>query len=91
MTRPTPGPCALCHLPAVLGFDGATSALDVHTERRLFAALDAIAGECTLVMIAQRLETAAKAGGVIVLDTGRVVDAGSSADVAGQYPQGVDR
>ena len=78
---------ALYHQPAVLVFDEATSALDVHTERRVFEALEAIAKERTLVMIAHRLETVAKADRVIVLDAGRVVDAGSSADVVGRYRQ----
>ena len=59
----------------------------MHTERRVFEALETIAKERTLVMIAHRLETVAKADRVIVLDAGRVVDAGSSADVVDRYRQ----
>jgi ATP-binding cassette, subfamily B, bacterial PglK len=76
---------ALYHQPAVLVFDEATSALDVHTERRLFEALEAIARDRTLVMIAHRLETVAKADHVVVLEGGRVEDAGSATDVLGRY------
>ena len=78
---------ALYHQPAVLVFDEATSALDVHTERLVFDALDAIARERTLVMIAHRLDTVAKADHVLVLDAGRVVDEGPPDAVLARYRQ----
>lgn len=76
---------ALYHQPPVLVFDEATSALDVHTERRVFQALEAIARERTLVIIAHRLDTVASADHVIVLEEGRVVDAGSASEVVNRY------
>jgi ATP-binding cassette, subfamily B, bacterial PglK len=76
---------ALYHQPAILVFDEATSALDVHTEKRVFEALHAIARERTLVMIAHRLETVAKADRVVVLEGGRVTNAGPAESVVGWY------
>ncbi len=76
---------ALYHQPAILVFDEATSALDVHTEKRVFEALHAIARERTLVMIAHRLETVAKADRVVVLEGGRVTNVGPAESVIGWY------
>src|SRR6185369_14708297 len=45
---------ALYHEPEVLIFDEATSALDTPTERELIAALEALCGVKTLVVIAHR-------------------------------------
>lgn len=79
---------ALYHQPAVLVFDEATSALDVHTEKKVFEALDAIAKERTLVTIAHRLETVASADHVLVLEHGHVTDQGRPVDVLGRYREG---
>ena len=76
---------ALYHQPQVLVFDEATSALDVHTEQQVYAALEAIARERTVVTIAHRLETVAKADRVIVLEAGRIVDEGPPRDVLARY------
>ena len=76
---------ALYHQPQVVVFDEATSALDVHTEKRVFEALDAIARERTLVMIAHRLDTVAKADHVIVIEGGQVIDEGPADAVLGRY------
>ncbi len=76
---------ALYHQPQVLVFDEATSALDVHTERKLYQALDAIALTHTVITIAHRLDSVAKADLVLVLDHGRVVDRGAPADVLARY------
>ncbi len=76
---------ALYHGPEVLVFDEATSALDVHTERRMFEALEGLAQTHTVATIAYRLETVAGADHVVVLERGRVVDEGSPADVLERY------
>jgi ATP-binding cassette, subfamily B, bacterial PglK len=76
---------ALYHQPQVLVFDEATSALDVHTEQQVYEALEAIARERTVVTIAHRLDTVAKADRVVVLDGGRVADEGPPADVLARY------
>ena len=76
---------ALYHQPEVLVFDEATSALDVHTEQLVYRALETIARERTVVTIAHRLETVAKADHVIVLEGGRVVDEGPPESVLRRY------
>jgi len=76
---------ALYHQPDVLLFDEATSALDVHTERQVYDALAGIAEQRTVVTIAHRLETVAKADQVVVLERGRVVDVGPPAEVLRRY------
>ena len=48
---------ALYHDPGMLVFDEATSSLDSNTERAVIAAVDALRGERTIVMIAHRLST----------------------------------
>ena len=76
---------ALYHQPAILVFDEATSALDVHTEQLVYQALETIARERTVVTIAHRLETVAKADHVIVLEHGRIVDDGPPDAVLQRY------
>jgi ATP-binding cassette, subfamily B, bacterial PglK len=76
---------ALYGQPEVLVFDEATSALDVHTERQLYAALEHIARSHTVVTIAHRLDTVAKADLVVVLEGGRVVDQGPPDEVLARY------
>jgi ATP-binding cassette, subfamily B, bacterial PglK len=76
---------ALYHQPDVLLFDEATSALDVHTEQQVYDALAGIAEQRTVVTIAHRLETVAKADRVVVLERGRVVDTGPPTEVLRRY------
>jgi ATP-binding cassette subfamily C protein len=68
---------ALYHEPEVLVFDEATSALDTPTERELIAALEALRGVKTLVVIAHRLTTVRRCDRVAVLRDGRLAAVGS--------------
>jgi ATP-binding cassette subfamily C protein len=68
---------ALYHEPEVLVFDEATSALDTPTERELIAALDALHGVKTLVIIAHRLTTVRRCDRLAVLRDGRLAAVGS--------------
>jgi len=68
---------ALYHEPEVLVFDEATSALDSPTERELIAALEALHGLKTLVVIAHRLTTVRRCDRLAVLRDGRVAAIGS--------------
>ena len=72
---------ALYHDPTVLVLDEATSALDNATERAIMAAVDALAGAKTVVMIAHRLSTVEGVGKIIVLRDGSVVGSGSYHDL----------
>ena len=63
--------------PKAVIFDESTSALDVHTEAKLFEALHAFLKGRTVITIAHRLSTIKSAELIYVLEEGRVVDSGS--------------
>jgi len=64
--------------PNVVILDESTSALDVHTESRLFGALEEYLKDKTTVIIAHRLSTIRKADFIYVLEDGEIVEEGSS-------------
>jgi len=63
--------------PRVLVLDEATSALDNETERAVQKAFDALAQGRTTITIAHRLTTVRDADQIVVIDHGRVVEAGT--------------
>ncbi|MEA1913900.1 MAG: ABC transporter ATP-binding protein, partial [Campylobacterota bacterium] len=63
--------------PSIVIFDESTSALDVHTEYKLFEALKPILKDKTLITIAHRLSTVKNADIIYVLDAGKIVEQGS--------------
>ncbi len=63
--------------PKVVIFDESTSALDVHTEAKLFEALHSFLENKTVITIAHRLSTIQSAEFIYVLEDGKVVDSGS--------------
>jgi ATP-binding cassette subfamily C protein len=68
---------ALYTEPEVLVFDEATSALDTQTERELIAAIDALRGAKTLVVVAHRLSTVRQCDRLVFLRDGRVAAVGA--------------
>jgi ATP-binding cassette subfamily C protein len=68
---------ALLRDPALLILDEATSALDAESEGRILEALDRLRGRVTMLVIAHRLSTVARADCIYVLDEGRILEAGT--------------
>ena len=63
----------------LLLLDEATSALDAESERLVQEALDRLMGDRTTIVIAHRLATVRAADRIIVMDHGRIVEAGDHA------------
>lgn len=72
---------ALLRRPSVLVLDESTSALDTDHEREIRRSLDALGGQLTIVVIAHRMSAVREADWVIMLDQGRVVGAGTWAEL----------
>lgn len=72
---------AILKNPPVLLLDEATSALDAESEQLVQQALQHLTENRTTVVIAHRLSTVINADRIIVMDQGRIVDAGSHAEL----------
>jgi ABC-type multidrug transport system fused ATPase/permease subunit len=68
---------ALIADPRILVLDEATSNVDIHTEGRIEAGLRRLLAGRTAVVIAHRLSTIRRAGRIVVLDHGRIVEQGT--------------
>ena len=74
--------------PAVLVLDEATSNLDPGTEHSVEAALETLMGGRTVIVVAHRLSTAARADRVAVIDAGGLAEIGTHdelVDLGGRY------
>lgn len=67
--------------PRVVVLDEATSSLDLRSELRVEAALDALLQGRTAILVAHRLSTAMRADRIIVVDDHGIVESGSHADL----------
>ncbi len=63
--------------PQVIIFDDSTSAVDTATDKRIREALKNEIGECTKLIIAQRVSSVMDADKIIILENGRINDMGS--------------
>ena len=68
---------AVIRRPAIYLFDDSFGALDVHTDARVRASLRQVSGEATIIVVTQRVSTAAQADQVIVVDGGKLVGTGT--------------
>jgi ABC-type multidrug transport system fused ATPase/permease subunit len=75
---------ALVRSPRVLVLDDATSAVDPRIEQQILRALHTSEGGPTVLIIAYRLASIVLADRVIHVDSGRVVDAGTHAELLGR-------
>lgn len=77
---------AVIRRPAIFLFDDAFSALDVHTDARVRAALQEVSAGWTVIIVSQRISTVMHADHIVVLDGGRVVGAGTHHSLLAQCP-----
>ncbi len=72
---------AVIRRPAIYLFDDAFSALDVHTDARVRAALADAAAGATVIIVSQRISTVSSADQIVVVDNGTVVGSGTHDDL----------
>ena len=63
--------------PPVLIFDEATSSLDANSERKVQEAIEALHGKRTVIVVAHRLVTIARADHIYVIENGRLIEEGT--------------
>lgn len=77
---------ALLAAPPILLLDESTSSLDGLNEQLLRTAIDAVAQNRTLIVIAHRLSTVVDSDQIVVLDHGRVVGVGTHSELVVSTP-----
>ncbi|MEZ7820335.1 ABC transporter ATP-binding protein [Aquiluna sp. Uisw_065] len=77
---------ALLASPEILLLDESTSALDGPNEQRMREAIDAVAHDRTLLVIAHRLSTVVDSDQIIVLEHGKVVGIGTHSELVKTTP-----
>ncbi len=68
---------ALISDPRIIIFDEATSALDYESEKKIMDNIGPISEGRTMLMIAHRLSTVRDCDAIVVIDHGRIIEAGS--------------
>lgn len=77
---------AVIRRPAIYLFDDSFAALDVHTDARVRESLAQTSGDATIIVVTQRVSTAAQADQVIVVDGGKLVGAGTHESLLADCP-----
>ncbi len=77
---------ALLAAPPILLLDESTSSLDGRNEQLMREAIDAVAENRTLIVIAHRLSTVVDSDQIVVLDHGRVVGTGTHSELVAEVP-----
>jgi ABC-type multidrug transport system fused ATPase/permease subunit len=73
---------ALYFDPEILIFDEATSALDGASEKEIHNAINQLADDKTIIIVAHRLNTVKKCNKIYVLDSGKVIQSGSYEEIS---------
>jgi ATP-binding cassette subfamily B protein len=80
---------AILKNPKILILDEATSAVDTETERKIQSAIDNLIKDKTVIAIAHRLSTLAKASRLLVMEKGELIEQGPQEELLkkedGQY------
>jgi ATP-binding cassette subfamily B multidrug efflux pump len=77
---------ALLISPGILIMDDSTSAVDVETEIQIQDALDRVAEDTTIIIVAQRINSVLNADQIFVLDAGKIVAQGTHSDLMQTSP-----
>ena len=77
---------ALLAAPPVLLLDESTSSLDGANEQRMREAIEAVAQDRTLIVIAHRLSTVVDSDQIVVLDHGQVTGVGTHSELVTSVP-----
>ncbi|MBA8991770.1 ATP-binding cassette subfamily B protein [Curtobacterium pusillum] len=77
---------ALLAAPPILLLDESTSSLDGVNEQKMRLAIDAVAADRTLLVIAHRLSTVVDSDVIVVLEHGRVVGVGTHSELVESTP-----
>lgn len=77
---------ALLAAPPILLLDESTSALDGPNEQRMRDAIDAVAKDRTLIVIAHRLSTVVDSDQIIVLENGQIIGSGTHSELVKTTP-----
>jgi len=77
---------ALLAAPPILLLDESTSSLDGVNEQKMRLAIDAVAEDRTLLVIAHRLSTVVDSDVIVVLEHGRVVGVGTHSELVASTP-----
>lgn len=77
---------AILAAPPILLLDESTSSLDGVNEQKMRLAIDAVAENRTLIVIAHRLSTVVDSDTIVVLDHGRVIGTGTHSELVASVP-----
>lgn len=77
---------AVIRRPPIYLFDDAFSALDVHTDARVRAAVREVSADATVLIVSQRISTVIEADQVVVVEDGRIVGIGTHETLLADCP-----